>query len=330
MHSFSFGWSVRYFWRQLKAIYFRICVFMFFVMNQLFISFSLRVGAFVLFLGMSLSWGGCTPPTPLDKEAFVPPKPIVWGPYHLKMGNDTLLYTIYHKAAYEHNPDEYSQSDSTTIRLVYPLIDSLVNSAVRNRINTQIKAILLQETHQYKTVEERLEGFLAEFRVHKKDMQEFGLPSSNWAFDMQLSVLTNTPAVFALKIEQVEFTGGAHANSWTSYKNYHATSGKELQLEDLFYDNNQEAWMPLARAAFWEAWQEQDGQQQVGIVDHDTTNFVLPPNFSIGSNALHFYYNPYELDAYAITELTFSLSYTDLLPFVDTSVLPLEAAPIVY
>lgn len=301
-----------------------------FTMNQLFISVNLRGAVVVLLLSMSLGWGGCTPPTPLEKDAFVPIKPIVWGPYHLKMGKDTLLYTIYQKAAYEHNPDEYSQSDSTTIRFKYPLVDSLVTSVVRDRINAQIKAVLLQETRQYKTVEERLEGFLTEFRLHKKDMKEFGLPSSNWAFDMQLSVLTNTPAVFVLRVDQVEFTGGAHANSWTSYKNYHALSGKELQLEDLFYDRNQEAWLPLARAAFWKAWQEQDGEQPSTIVDRDTTNFVLPPNFSIGSEALHFYYNPYELDAYAITELSFSLSYTDLLPFVDTAILPLKAEPVVY
>lgn len=299
-------------------------------MNQLLTSANFRIAVFVLLLGLSLGWSGCTPPTPLEKEAFVPMKPIIWGPYHLRMGKDTLLYTIYQKAAHEHHPDEYSQSDSTSIQFEYPLIDSLVASEVRDCINTQIKAILLQDAHQYNTVEERLEGFLAEFRLHKKDMQEFGLPSSNWAFDMQLSVLTNTPTVFVLRVDQVEFTGGAHANSWTSYKNYHAVSGKELQLKDLFYDSNQEAWLPLARAAFWKAWQEQDGEPQASILDRDTTDFVLPPNFSIGLDALHFYYNPYELDAYAITELSFSLSYTDLLPFVDTTVLPLKAEPIVY
>lgn len=297
-------------------------------MNQPFIPSSFRVGVFAMFLSTSLVWVACSPP--LEKKAFVQPEPIVLGPYQLRTGGDTLPYTLYKKVDYEDNPDEYSQSDSTIISFRYPLLHSSAPVAVRDSINAHIKAILLQETTQYATVEERLEGFLTEFRLHKQDMQDFGLPSSNWAFDMQLSVLTNTPTVFALRIDQLEFTGGAHANSWTSYKNYHAQSGEELQLEDLFYENSQEAWMPLARSAFWKAWQtQQDSSLQKSTVERDTADFTLPPNFSIGLEALHFYYNPYELDAYALTALSFSLPYTELLPFVDTTVLPLDAQPVI-
>ncbi|MGH1336777.1 MAG: PdaC/SigV domain-containing protein [Aureispira sp.] len=297
-------------------------------MNQLFIPSNVRVGVVAIFLSTSLVWGACSPP--LEKKAFVHSEPVVMGPYQLHTGEDTLSYTLYEQVAHEHNPDEYSQSDSTTIRFRYPLLDSSAPIVVRDKINAHIQAMLLEETTQYETVEERLEGFITEFRLHKKDMQDFGLPSSNWAFDMQLSVLTNTPEIFALQVDQLEFTGGAHANSWTSYKNYHTRSGKELQLEDLFYEHSQEAWLPLARAAFWKAWEtQQDNSLEKTTVERDTADFVLPPNFSIGTESLYFYYNPYELEAYALTELSFFLPYTELLPFVDTTVLSLEAQPMI-
>lgn len=292
-------------------------------MSQPFISSRFCAGVLAIFMSTSLSWVACNPPNPIEKKAFTKAKPTPKGPYQLQTGTDTLPYTLYQKIAHEHHPDEYSQSDSTTIQFWYPLIDSSAPVAVRDSINHHIKTILLQDT-PYETVEERLEGFLTEFRIHKKDMQDFGLPSSNWAFEMELSVLVNTPAVFALKVNQFEFTGGAHGNGWTSYKNYHAQSGEELSLQDLFQDSSHTAWLPLARAAFWEAWQQQDSSQQKNWEERDTSDFVLPPNFSIGLEALHFYYNPYELDAYALTELSFFLPYTDLLPYMDTTVLPLE------
>lgn len=298
-------------------------------MNQPFIRSNLRLGIYVIILSTSLIGGACNPTTPTDEITPITAPAIVLGPYQLQTGVDTLPYRLYYKAAHEHNPDEYSQSDSTTISFNYPLIDSAAPVAVRDSINAHIRAILLQETIGYETVEERLTGFLEEFKEHQQDMQDFGLPSSNWAFNLKLSVLTNTSAVFALRVDQLEFTGGAHANSWTSYKNYHAQSGQELLLHDLFYAHQQEAWLPLAKAAFWKAWQAQDSSEQKGVVERDTMNFVLPPNFSIGAEALHFYYNPYELEEYALTELSFSLPYTDLLPFVDTTILPLETQPIV-
>lgn len=295
-------------------------------MNQLFIHPNFHSRIFAIFITTSLVWGACSSPTPIDeKKPFLNSQLVVLDSYQLQTSSDTLPYIFYKKAAYEHNPDKYSQSDSTTIRFLYPLIEPLASIAVRDSINSQIKAILLQETTQYQTVEERLDGFLAEFRAHKKDMQDFGLPSSNWAFDMELSVLINNSAVFVLRIDQLEFTGGAHANSWTSYKNYHVQSGQELKLSDLFHKSSQHAWLPLARAAFWKAWQEQDSSIQKNLPEKDTSDFVLPPNFSIGLEALHFYYNPYELDAYGLKEFSFYLPYIDLLPFIDTTVLPLEA-----
>ncbi len=291
-------------------------------MNQPSIPSNFRIGILAIVLGSTLGWVACNSPNPIEKKPFVL-QPISKGPYQLKTGVDTLVYTLYYKAAYEHNPDEYSQSDSTTIQFWYPLIDSSAPEAVRTRINAQIQAILLQET-PYQTVEERLEGFIAEFKVHKKDMQEFNLPSSNWAFDMRLSVLTNTPTVLALRVDQLEFTGGAHANSWTRYRNYHAQSGQELLLKDIFWERTQDAWLPLARAAYWQTWQAQDSSQRAASNERDTSDFVLPRNFSIGTDGLHFYYDPYDAEAYALTALSFSLSYDALLPYVDTTVLPLR------
>ncbi len=298
-----------------------------YTMNQPFIRFSFRAGIFAIVLSTALSGGGCNPPTPIEKTAFSDAQLVALGPHHLLLGNDTLPYTLYHQAAYELNPDKYSQSDSTTISFWYPLIDSSAPVKIRDRLNAHIQAILLQETQQYHTVEERLAGFIAEFKAHKKDMEEFNLPSSNWAFDMRLSVLTNTPTVFVLRVDQLEFTGGAHANSWTSYKNYHAQSGQELALSELFYPNSQAAWLPLVRTAFWDAWQAQDSSLQPSI-ERDTATFVRPPNFSIGLTELHFYYNPYELDAYALAELSFYLPYDKLLPYIDTSTLPLVTQPL--
>lgn len=244
-------------------------------------------------------------------------------PHRLVTGGDTLVYTMIDQRAHLNNPDEYSQRDSTTIELYYPWVDSgSLYPVAADTLNKAIKGFLLRETQGYTTIEGRLQGFINEFEVHYKDMKEFGLPSANWSFDMNIEVLVNTPQIVALRIDQLEYTGGAHANTWTDYKNYALPSGQRLEFSDLLRETNSEQFESLARQAFVRTLQ--DSSYLELLSDLDSSAFVPPKLFSVEPRGVRFYYQPYDLGSFASEGVSFYLSYQELLPVLDTQYLRLE------
>lgn len=258
---------------------------------------------------------GCMACTP-DSEPPQPTTPDYSAyPHQLTARGDTLVYRWLTRAAHFSNPDEYSQRDSTSIELYFPQLDSI--GAVSDTINRAIKRLLLRETQDYTTVEARLDGFIEEFKIHREDMIAFGLPSSNWSFTMTIDVLLNNPQVFALRIQQLEYTGGAHANAWISYQNYNPQNGQLLTLDALLHDSTYDSFEQLAQRAFVQALQDSTLSEPLTLLD--SSAFALPELFGIEKLGMRFYYRPYDLGSFASEGLSFFLSYQELLPVLDTN-----------
>ncbi|BDS12916.1 DUF3298 and DUF4163 domain-containing protein [Aureispira anguillae] len=254
-------------------------------------------------------------------------------PYQLVSNLDTFNYSIQLDYKLEKNAKDHTQKDITKIVFSYPIIDTLPQqNAVLDSIRDRIETLLLQDgigQKSAKDLEARMTQFMEEYKEHKKEMEEFDLPSGNWVFEMTIDVLLNTPTLMSLKIHKLEFTGGAHANTWTSYLNLNLKTGEVLSLDDLFLENYQTELLAISEAAF---------KQKVNL-DADTNliethyefnagDFMLPPNFSIGSTGLHFHYNPYDLGPFALGAISFKIPYQKIRSIINTNILELE--PIKY
>lgn len=249
-------------------------------------------------------------------------------PRQIIVGSDTICYTIQLAYKLEGKAQDYTQNDITKIVFAYPWVDSFSHTNIKDSVNAIVQKSLLQDVVgelRYENVEARMLEFLEEYKEHKKEMLEFQLPSGNWVFEMEIDVLLNRPSLISLRINQLEFTGGAHANSWTNYLTIDLGTGKVLNLKELFVKDFEQQLLTISEAAF-------KRRVNLGLdtnlvethYEFSTGEFMLPPNFSVGSKGLHFYYNPYDLGPFALGAISFEIPYQEILSIIDTNVLLLE------
>lgn len=248
--------------------------------------------------------------------------------HQLVSNADTAIYSKILHYKLEDSTNHYTQKDITKIVFSYPHIDTCLYPAAKDSINNRIKNLLLQDAVGEQTlgsIEERMLAFFDEYKEHREEMEDFGLPASNWMLGVTIDVLLNTSSFMTLRIHKLEFTGGAHANSWTSYLNFDMTTGNVLKLEDLFFENYEPTLLMIAERAFK---QEVNLEIDTNLMDTDyefsTGNFMLPTNFSIGQESLSFHYNPYDLGPFALGTISFEVSYQEILDLIDTTVLAVQ------
>jgi hypothetical protein len=249
-------------------------------------------------------------------------------PRQIIVGEDTVNYTIQLAYQLDGTTEDHTQNDITKIVFTFPKVDSFSKVGIKDSINRIVQKLLLQDVVgevRYENVEGRMMEFMEEYKEHKTEMLEFGLPSINWAFEMNIDVLLNSPSLLSLRVDQLEFTGGAHANSLTNYLTIDLKTGKVLNLEELFINDFEQELLSISESTF----------KRTVNLDLDTNlvdthyefsegTFMLPPNFSVGPKGLHFHYNPYDLGAFALGAISFEIPYLEILPIIDTNVLFLE------
>lgn len=265
----------------------------------------------------------CTP-TPEPSPSVVPTDYSHY-PHQLAQRGDTLPYIQQLRAAYYPNPDEYSQRDSTVIELSFPWIDSSAG-ALADTLNQALQALLLRESQGATTLEKRLQGFVDEFAEHEEDMKAFGLPSANWSFELTVQVLLNNPQLLTLYVHQLEYTGGAHANTWISYLNYAMPNGQLLTLDDLLKKGGQDQFEQLAQQAFMQQLQDSTPSEPLSLLD--SSAFVVPTLFELQLDGIQFHYRPYDLGSFASEGWSFFMPYQELLPVLDTG--KLNLVPLVW
>jgi hypothetical protein len=249
-------------------------------------------------------------------------------PWQIIVGADTVHYTIQLGYKLDGKAKDYTQNDITKIVFTFPQVDSFSQTNVKDSINTIVQNSLLQNVIgelSYENVEGRMVEFIAEYKEHKNEMLEFQLPSTNWVFEMDITILLNRPSLLSLRVNQLEFTGGAHANSWTNYLTIDLETGKVLQLKELFVENFEQQLLTISEAAFKRTVNlDLDTNLIETHYEFSSGEFMLPPHFSVGSEGLHFYYNPYDLGPFALGAISFEIPYREILSIIDTNVLLLE------
>ena len=180
------------------------------------------------------------------------------------------------------------------------------NPAIQEKINSRINNELLKpigNEKSNKTFEDMMLGFLDEYRQFKK---EFPKSEQHWKLERIASELFKGKNIYCIEVFEYSYLGGAHPNSYRKFINFDLSTGDELKLTDLlnegFYKqlnivgeeifrqtNEIEPNKDLTEAGYW----------------FDNNKFSVNNNFTIDEYGLTFYYNNYEITAYAFgpTEL---------------------------
>lgn len=150
--------------------------------------------------------------------------------------------------------------------------------------------------------------FATDYEVVRKDM---GGLSGCWEVQTRADTLHASPRALAVKFETFSYTGGAHPNSNVSFYTFDRKTGELLSLSDLVADTT--ALLRLVEKEFrkQQAIAPNHNLEQEGYFLRDG-QFFLPANIGMGSKGMLFYYNPYEIAAYAVGPIQVTVPYDQL------------------
>jgi hypothetical protein len=171
-----------------------------------------------------------------------------------------------------------------------------VHDSINMYIDTLVWGVLAElggEEFKY-DMKKRAEAFFTSKREIEADNNESGAP---WDFELRLNIFRPCNEIFTVSSSWGGYTGGAHGNYTTQTTSFFTNTGKVVTMNDLF--NNMEAVNKMGLKYF-----KQDNQLDVNVDcseqgwDFTDEDFQLNENFDIGTEAITWQFNSYEIGPY--------------------------------
>lgn len=188
-------------------------------------------------------------------------------------------------------------------------IRTFLSGKVIERINEQADSASIAATPGAdKNVKAAYEVFAANY---KKLKAEFPDAPGCWFIEVKGDTVMVSDKVVQYQLDHFAFTGGAHPNSFRSYYLFDVKTGEEKNIKTFVADSV--ALLKKVETAFrkLEKIADTTNLENAGyfLADH---KFFLPANYAFTKEGVFFYYNPYEIAAYARGPVTFTIPYAQL------------------
>lgn len=226
--------------------------------------------------------------------------------------------------------DTTSPSCKITIDYSY-LAESGAADSMAQRINRTIQAHILGKEYARMNPEAAVDSFKnAYMNNYRKEVNEFyqedlkngtskdELPTwYNYEYGLTTRFSEGKEGILNFIAETIEYTGGAHPNSWNRWMNFDKKTGKPLTLKDVFMAGSEK---PISDMLLKELITEMatrledssitsvEGLRNAGILN--STDMYVPDNFLLEKEKVSFLYNKYDIAPYAVGTITLSLPYT--------------------
>lgn len=218
---------------------------------------------------------------------------------------DTLTYTYDSVKVYSKTPlsTHKEVTDTAKATFKFPVFQN-------TKLNALIEAPALltnnPDARKYTSYKDLANSFIKEFDDFKKDNAD---SPQSWFKEVDIQVLKQRKNYLGLKYSFLEYAGGAHPNSVILFKNYTVDQLKPITLSDLITEGKQDELTAIAEGIFRK--NEKLGPKQSLSEGYffDKDIFVLNDNFTIKDDGIEFFYNPYEIRAYAYGSTTLFIPY---------------------
>ena len=166
-------------------------------------------------------------------------------------------------------------------------------------------------------VKEEVEKAVTKYKRNsaKKDIMDMTLDDNdpttgNWNDEYTIELLASTQKTLTLSYSGGGYTGGAHGNYGTQLINFDIDSGMKISISDIISGT---------KSSFTKA-VERYYRDTNGLGMHDSltrlewfeNKFALADNFAITDKGIYFYYNSYEIKAYAYGQTELLIPYRNL------------------
>jgi hypothetical protein len=207
--------------------------------------------------------------------------------------------------------DDPNSDYCAEIKLGYPVfsipgkkkIESELNDFVKNEILTSIFG-----EDKIDSFDELINSFFDEYRQFKTDIPD---SYQEWFIERSGSVKFYNDDFISLIFSENTYLGGAHPNSYTVFTVLDLNSGNKITLEDIFIADYEPILNKVAEEEFrkLKELEEYEDLDEAGFW-FDDNKFSINDNFALSDEGLTFYYNNYEITAYAYgpTELIIPLA----------------------
>ncbi len=207
--------------------------------------------------------------------------------------------------------DSLRNDSCAKIRIEFPQITDFNSADIRNKINQSIKSLFsMNENADPDSInfDEEMNDFISDY---EEFTTEFPESFQAWIIEKTGDVKLNRGNIFSVDYMEYSYTGGAHANSIVEFKNYNLSNGDEITLDEIIKPDKQDDLTKIGETEFRKV-RELSAEADLGQAGFwfENNEFYLNDNFLITDSSLVFYYNDYEITAYAYgpTELIIPLS----------------------
>ena len=207
--------------------------------------------------------------------------------------------------------DSLRDDNCAKIKIEFPQILSFGNGLVKEKINNSISDLFAQDIlggNKSNDFETQMNSFIEEY---ESLIKEFPDAYQSWFIERTGEVKLNKGNIFSIDYMEYSFTGGAHPNTFVTFRNFSLLDGEEIVLDQIISTDEQSELTKIAEAEFRKL-KELTSDADLGQAGFwfENNKFYLNDNFLIDDSSLVFYYNSYEITAYAFgpTELTIPYS----------------------
>ena len=231
-----------------------------------------------------------------------------------------LTYEIVNYQRQSQGCDGLREDNCAKIKIEFPQITEFENSTVKDKINNTIKLLFSMNQNADPdsiNFNNEMEDFIDDY---EEFISEFPDAYQSWFVEKTGNVKLNRSNIFSIDYMEYSYTGGAHANTYVVFKNYKLNDGVEITLDEIISSAKQIELTKIGEEEFRKLKEltEETDLGQAGFW-FENNEFYLNDNFLITDSTLVFYYNNYEITAYAFGPTELIIPFSRIKSLVDES-----------
>ena len=197
---------------------------------------------------------------------------------------------------------EEAAAPCARFRVEYPEITAAPNDELLVSLNGAVREMLLKPAlgPPAPTPRAMAELFFMRWREIRRDFPD-AASAAGWFVDNRLRVIHQDRGLISFEFAEQTHSGGAHPNSATRYASIGIANARRLSLDDLLVDGRSDRLNEIGERRFREL---HGVPPERSLLDagfwFEEDIFALNDNFAVTAAGLLFYYNPYEVAAYAV------------------------------
>jgi hypothetical protein len=229
---------------------------------------------------------------------------------------DSLVYTIQDYSYTEGNCNDttsFGMSKCAELQLQYPVFEEGEFADIMNE-SIQHSLLGMQFTPDtVASVEELRDAF---FESYKQTVQEFSDAMPHWTSERTVLVLLNRFPLISLQTDVSEYLGGAHPNTYIALSMFDMRNGKVLTMDDIILSEKKNELTAMVEKEFRLQKKLAPAEDLSERFFFEKDRFHLPANIVCTPEGILFFYNNYEVAAYAEGQTEIILSYKSIRPFL--------------